>query len=338
MKHSPHPAILFTTASLVLVFLLALNIFCGSVHLPFVKIVSALTGAETDPVTRYIIIESRLPQALTALLCGATLAASGLVLQTLFQNPLADPSILGVNSGASLGVAIVMLLLGGSVVTMGAVLSGFLLIVAAAFAGALSIIALLALLANYVRSNITLLIIGIMISYITSSVISLLNYSATEQGVHSYVMWGLGNFGGVSLKAMPFFSIAMTICTVFCITLIKPLNALLLGNRYACNLGFNIKRIRNAMLISTGLISALTTAFCGPISFIGLAVPHITRMVSRTANNRTLMPLALLFGGIIGLTCNWVCSLPSDGTLIPLNVVTPLFGVPVILYVLVTRR
>lgn len=333
-----HRATLFSTGVFVLVSLFFVNIFSGSVLLPFSEVLSALTGVETNSATRYIVIESRIPQAVTAMFCGAALAASGLVMQTVFHNPLADPSILGVNSGAGLGVAVVMLLLGGSVVTMGTLLGGFVLIVTAAFAGALAVIALLAVLANYVRSNATLLITGIMISYVTSSVISLLNYSATEQGVHSYVMWGLGNFGGVSLKALPFFSLAMVLCMVFCIAQTKPLNALQLGNRYARNLGFNVKRIRNTMLVITGLVSAVTTAFCGPVSFIGLAVPHITRMVSHTADHRTLMPLTLVFGGIVGLACNWVCSLPSDGTLIPLNVVTPLFGVPVILYVLIARR
>lgn len=328
----------FALAAALLLILIILNIFCGSVSLPFSEIMAALTGGETDRITQFIVIESRLPQSLTAILCGATLAVSGLMMQTVFQNPLADPSILGVNSGASLGVAIVMLALGGSVVSMGTVLSGFVLIVAAAFCGALLIIMLLLFFAARVKTNITLLIIGIMISYVTSSAISLLNYCATEQGVHSYVMWGLGNFGGVSLKAMPFFAVAMTGCIVVCTTLIKPLNALLLGMNYAENLGINIKRTRTLMLIVTGLISAIATAFCGPISFIGLAVPHIARLTAQTANHRTLVPLTLLLGAIVGLACNWICALPADGTLIPLNVITPLFGVPVILYVLLARH
>lgn len=330
--------LLFCGATVVLVVLLVLNLFCGAVSLPFSQTLAALTGGETGTVVRFIVIESRLPQSLTALLCGATLAGSGLILQTLFQNPLADPSILGVNSGASLGVAFVMLAMGGSVVSLGTIFSGFLLIVVAAFLGATAIILLLLLFARYVRNNITLLITGIMISYLTSSVISLLNYSATEQGVYSYVMWGMGNFGGVSLGTMPWFALTMIVCLALCVSLIKPLNALLLGTNYAENLGINIRRTRITMLLATGLISATATAFCGPISFIGLAVPHITRLISHTANNRVLMPLTLLFGAIIGLACNRLCSLPPDGTLIPLNVVTPFFGVPVILYVLLKRK
>lgn len=334
MKNS----LLFIVSTALLVILVALNIFSGSIHLPMGEVWEALMGTTDNDTIRFIVVESRLPQALTALLCGAALAASGLMMQTVFQNPLADPSILGVNSGASLGVAIVMLLLGGSVVTMGTMLSGFLLIVLSAFVGAFVIIALLLVFANMVKTNITLLIVGIMISYVTSSVISLLNYSATEQGVHSYVMWGLGNFGGVSMKTMPLFATAMLGCIAWCILLIKPLNALLLGSNYAENLGINIRRVRTWLLIATGLVSAIVTAFCGPISFIGLAVPHMARIICRTANHRILLPATLLTGANLGLLCNWICSLPTDGTLIPLNVVTPFFGVPVILYVLLAKR
>lgn len=322
----------------LLLLLFALNIFFGSIHLPMGEVWAALMGSADNETISFIVVQSRLPQALTALLCGAALAASGLMMQTVFQNPLADPSILGVNSGASLGVAIVMLLLGGSVVTMGTMLSGFLLIVLSAFVGAFVIIALLLMFANFVRTNLTLLIVGIMISYVTSSVISLLNYSATEQGVHSYVMWGLGNFGGVSMKTMPLFATAMLGCIMWCVLMIKPLNALLLGTNYAENLGINIRRTRTWILIATGLVSAIVTAFCGPISFIGLAVPHMARIVSRTANHRVLLPTTLLLGANLGLLCNWICALPTDGTLIPLNVVTPFFGVPVILYVLLKRK
>ena len=333
-----HTTMMFVLTSVATLMLFVLNIFSGSTDLPLADVARALMGSDTNYITHFIVIESRLPQALTALLCGATLAASGLILQTVFQNPLADPSILGVNSGASLGVAIVMLCLGGSVLTWGAALSGFVLVVMAAFVGALVIIAMLTILANHISNNIILLIAGIMISYVTSSIISLLNYYSTEQGVHSYVMWGLGNFGGVSLKIMPWFGSAMAVCIILCISLIKPLNALLLGARYAQNLGINIKRTRTIMLLVTGLVAALTTAFCGPISFIGLAVPHITRFMAHTANHRILIPLTLLVGATTGLACNWICTLPPDGTLIPLNVVTPLFGVPVILYVLLRHR
>lgn len=314
------------------------NIFFGSIHIDAAKVWGALTGAKADEVAQFVVVESRLPQAITALLAGAGLAVCGLMLQTVFHNPLADPSILGVNSGASLGVAVVMLVMGGSVAAAGTTLSGFILIVMAAFVGALLIITLLLIFSTFVKNNLTLLIVGIMISYVTSSVISLLNYSATEQGVHSYIIWGLGNFNGVGLRGLPFYAGSLALCMILSLTLIKPLNTLLLGSSYALNLGTNLVRTRTMMLILTGLIAAVITAFCGPISFIGLAVPHIARMLSRTANHRILMPLTLLLGADISLLCALICTLPVDGTLIPLNVITPLFGVPVILYVLLSKR
>lgn len=314
------------------------NIFFGSIHIDAAKVWGALTGAKADEVAQFVVVESRLPQAITALLAGAGLAVCGLMLQTVFHNPLADPSILGVNSGASLGVAVVMLVMGGSVAAAGTTLNGFILIVMAAFVGALLIITLLLIFSTFVKNNLTLLIVGIMISYVTSSVISLLNYSATEQGVHSYIIWGLGNFNGVGLRGLPFYAGSLALCMILSLTLIKPLNTLLLGTSYALNLGTNLVRTRTMMLILTGLIAAVITAFCGPISFIGLAVPHIARMLSRTANHRILMPLTLLLGADISLLCALICTLPADGTLIPLNVITPLFGVPVILYVLLSKR
>lgn len=331
-------SVLFIVAGIVLVLLFFGNIFFGSIHIDAAKVWGALTGAKADEVAQFVVVESRLPQAITALLAGAGLAVCGLMLQTVFHNPLADPSILGVNSGASLGVAVVMLVMGGSVAAAGTTLSGFILIVMAAFVGALLIITLLLIFSTFVKNNLTLLIVGIMISYVTSSVISLLNYSATEQGVHSYIIWGLGNFNGVGLRGLPFYAGSLALCMILSLTLIKPLNTLLLGSSYALNLGTNLVRTRTMMLILTGLIAAVITAFCGPISFIGLAVPHIARMLSRTANHRILMPLTLLLGADISLLCALICTLPADGTLIPLNVITPLFGVPVILYVLLSKR
>ena len=335
MKKTP---IIFILLLAVMAGMFAVNLFFGSVHLDAGEVMGALLGRDSESVTSFVVVESRLPQAITAMLCGGGLAVSGLMLQTIFHNPLADPSILGVNSGASLGVAFVMLVLGGSFAAANSTLGGFMLIVAAAFVGAVCIIALLLLFSRYVRGNITLLIVGIMISYLTSSVISLLNYSATEQGVHTYIVWGLGNFGGIGLKNMPMFAGAMLLCIGLAVTLIKPLNALHLGTAYARNLGVSITRTRTFILIVTGLIAAVTTAFCGPISFIGLAVPHMVRMVSRTANHRTLVPMTLLAGAILGLVCNWLCALPSDGTTVPINVITPFFGVPIILYVLLPRH
>ena len=260
------------------------------------------------------------------------------MLQTAFNNPLAGPSILGINSGASLGVAMVMLLGGGTIATAGVSLSGFFAIVLGAFIGSMVVMGLILFFSTLIKSNIMLLITGMMIGYITSSAISLLNFFATAEGVHSYMIWGMGNFSGVSLEQMPYFASFTLLGLMIAILLIKPLNALLLGNRYAENLGVNIKRTRNLLLVSTGILTAVTTAFCGPVSFIGLAVPHIARLILGTSNHNSLLPVTLLTGGAVALLCNLICILPGESGIIPLNAVTPVLGAPVILYVIVNQR
>ena len=324
--------------ALILV-LMAANLFFGSVDIPAEAIFSTLTGGEVEKASwSFIVWEARVPQALTALLCGAALAGSGLMLQTAFNNPLAGPSILGINSGASLGVAMVMLLGGGTLATAGITLSGFFSIVLGAFIGSMVVMGIILFFSTLIKSNIMLLITGIMIGYITSSAISLLNFFATAEGVHSYMIWGMGNFSGVSLEQMPYFASFTLVGLVLAILLIKPLNALLLGNRYAENLGVNIKRTRNLLLIATGILTAVTTAFCGPVSFIGLAVPHIARLLLGTSNHNSLMPVTLLTGSAVALLCSLVCILPGESGIIPLNAVTPVLGAPVILYVIVNQR
>ena len=324
--------------ALILV-LIAANLFFGSVDIPAEAIFSILTGGKVEKASwSFIVWEARVPQALTALLCGAALAGSGLMLQTAFNNPLAGPSILGINSGASLGVAMVMLLGGGTLATAGITLSGFLSIVLGAFIGSMVVMGIILFFSTLIKSNIMLLITGIMIGYITSSAISLLNFFATAEGVHSYMIWGMGNFSGVSLEQMPYFASFTLAGLVLAILLIKPLNALLLGNRYAENLGVNIKRTRNLLLIATGILTAVTTAFCGPVSFIGLAVPHIARLLLGTSNHNSLMPVTLLTGSAVALLCSLICILPGESGIIPLNAVTPVLGAPVILYVIVNQR
>ena len=277
----------FVVITLAIIALFVINIIYGAVKIPINSIIDIFSGNdEVNESWKYIILQTRLPQALTAILCGGALAVSGLLLQTAFCNPLAGPSIFGINSGASLGVAFVMLLFGGSI-TAGAVsVTGFLAVLIAAFVGAVAVMAVLLFFSNLVNNNVMLLITGIMIGYISSSAISLLNFFATEEGVHSYMIWGLGNFGGVSMAQMPLFA-AVTIVGLICaLLLIKPLNAVLLGEQYAENLGINTIKLRNCLLLVTGLLTAVTTAYCGPIAFIGLAVPHIARMLLKTDNHR----------------------------------------------------
>ena len=332
---------------ILLLLILALtgaNLLFGSVNIPAEAVWHILTGNEVEKASwSFIVWESRLPQAITALLCGMALAASGLMLQTTFNNPLADPSILGISSGASLGVALVMLAGAGTITAGVFTLSGFLSVIIGAFIGSMLVMGIILFFSTLIKNSIMLLIIGIMIGYITSSAISLLNFFSTAEGVHSYMIWGMGNFGGVSLQQLPFFSLVTMAGLLITILLIKPLNALLLGTRYAGtryaeNLGINIRRTRNLLLVATGLLTATTTAFCGPISFIGLAVPHIARLMLGTSNHNSLLPVTMLTGGAIALLCNFICILPGEAGIIPLNAVTPVIGAPIIIYVIVNQR
>lgn len=326
-------------ATLSIVILFALNLVFGAVRIPVDAVIDIVSGKGCDHASwNYIIMQTRLPQAITAVLCGGALAVSGLLLQTAFHNPLAGPSIFGINSGASLGVALVMLLFGGSITSGAISISGFAAIIIAAFVGATVVMGILLFFSAVVNNNVMLLIVGIMIGYISSSAIALLNFFATEEGVHSYMIWGLGNFGGVSMSQIPLFS-AVTIAGILCsLLLIKPLNAILLGKQYAENLGISTVRLRNKLLIVTGLLTAVTTAFCGPIAFIGLAVPHIARMILNTDNHKILIPATILTGAVIALLCNMICILPGENGIIPLNAVTPIMGAPVIIYVIMKGK
>lgn len=325
--------------SLLLLILVGANLLYGSVKIPFDALWNILCGEEAGRESWfYIVWESRIPQAVTALLCGAALAAAGLLVQTAFNNPLAGPSILGINSGANLGVALVILGSSGVLASGDFSVIGFMTVLAAAFIGSMIVMGLILFFSSIIKSNIMLLIVGIMIGYITSSCISLLNFFATDEGVHSYAVWGMGNFSGVSLNQLPYFAGSVLIGLLIAILLIKPLNALLLGTRYAENLGVNIVRTRNLLLIATGVLSAVTTAFCGPIAFIDLAVPHIARLLLGTSNHNTLMPVTMLTGSVIALFCNLLCILPGESGIIPLNAVTPVLGAPVIIYVIMNRR
>ena len=316
------------------------SLVIGSVNIPPSEVFAALTGGETEKERwRYIILQSRLPQTITAMLCGSSLAASGLMLQTVFRNPLAGPSILGITNGASLGVAIVMLVTGGMLVTplspIGE-LAGASAVILSAFIGAVAVIALLIAVSTMVRSNLMLLIVGIMVSYLVSSIVSLVYTIASADNIHSYVMWGMGSFNNVTLQQLPWFSAVTLIGLLMAILLIKPLNAIMLGDDYATNLGINVPRIRRHLLLVTGMLTAVATAYCGPVAFIGLAVPHIARLITRTADHLVLLPATIALGATIALLCNIVSVLPEH-SVIPLNAVTPLFGAPVIIYIIFKR-
>ena len=318
--------------------LFLLNLFTGSVSIPAGDVIDILFHGDinNEPMD-FIILGSRLPQALTALLAGSALTVAGLLLQTAFRNPLAGPSILGITSGAGLGVALVMLLLGGTISFAGFSAGGYVAVLIGALAGSLAVMALLLLFSVWLKSDLMLLIAGIMTGYLTSSVVTLLNYLSSAEGIQSFTMWGMGSFGSVSRDQLPVFSIAIGIGLLLSILLVKPLNIILLGENYARNLGISMQWVRNMLLVATGVLTSVVTAFCGPIGFIGLAVPHISRMIFRTSDHRVMIPGCILAGAVTGLLCNLLCILPRD-MILPLTGVTPLIGVPVILYVIFKKR
>lgn len=328
----------FIILSILVSLLLMLNILLGSIPLSLGEVFGALTGSgDVDSTTRYIVIYYRLPAAIMALVAGGGLAVTGLMLQTVFRNPLAGPSILGISSGASLGVAIVMLLFGGTISVSTFSIAGYFANITGAMAGSLLIIILLLIFSARIKGILTLLILGMMTGYFTSSVVTLLSSLATAQGIQGYVVWGMGTFGGVTTEALPWVAGSITLLIGVSFLFIKQLNILLLGDYYAKNLGLNISKVRTAILTVAGILTATITAYCGPISFIGLAMPHICRMIWPTDNHRILLPGTMLCGSIVACGCNLMSTTLST-TVIPVNALTPLIGVPVILYVMLKRR
>ena len=311
--------------------LIVLNILVGSVYIPFSDVMAILGGDTSNELQAgsYIIYGLRLPQVITAMLCGASLATSGLLLQTTFKNPLAGPSLFGIDAGAALGVALVLLMMGGNITLGGLTASGYAAVLIAAFVGSITIALIVLFFSNIVRNAIVLLIIGIMIGYLTSSAITLLNFYATADGVRSYLLWGMGSFNSVTLEQIPLFSLLIIPVLISTFFLIKPL--------YARNLGIKVQTLRSILLIITGLLVASVTSFCGPISFIGLAVPHLVRLVISSEDNKWLLPLTLFTGVAMALFCNLLCVLPGERGALPLNAVTSLVGAPIVLYVIVFK-
>ena len=315
-------------AALVVLFFIGL--VRGAVRIPLGDVLQILLGGyDGRQAWQHIVLETRLPQIVTALLAGASLAVSGLMLQTLFKNPLAGPSILGISDGANLGVAIAMIYLGAA---------SYLTTIVAALIGAAVVLLVILWFSRKVSSNVMLLIIGIMVGYLASSVISILNYHASADKVHQYVMWGMGDFSGVSLGKLPWLAGFSLAGLAGALLLVKPLNALLLGESYASNLGINVQRTRILILVCTGVLTAVITAFCGPISFIGLAVPHIARMLLGRADHRHLLPITLLAGSCVAMLCSILTVTPGSNSVLPLSAITPIIGAPVIIYVIVNRR
>ena len=315
--------------------LFILNLIVGSVSISWNDLIKAVFQGE-ESTARSIIIDYRLPQAITALLAGIGLSVSGLLMQTLFRNPLADPSILGISSGASLGVALVVLL-GGSAL---ASLSWWstLGVSMAAFIGAFLVLLLILSLSPKLNSMVSLILVGIMIAYIAGSVTDMLKYFSQKEDVHAFVIWGLGSFSSVSKAQLPFLGIIVAIGTIAAFLHSKTLNLLLLGERYAENLGVNIRRSSMLTILVAGLLTAVVTAFCGPIAFLGLAVPHIARFLFKTSDHRLLLPATALIGMDLALFCNLIARLPGFEGNLPINSVTALIGAPIVLAVIFKRQ
>ena len=320
--------------------LLIVNLLIGTVKIPVVDVCRILGGGGDNEIWTNIIFSSRLPQALTAIVAGAGLAVSGLQMQTVFRNPLAGPSVLGISNGSALGVAFVVLLSGrlGGVALSRLGYLGDAAMSVAAIIGALAVLLLIMWVAQKVKGNVTLLIIGVMIGYLANAIIGVLKFLSPEDDVKAFVVWGLGSFSRVSGDEMILFIVLMCILLPLAFLLVKPLNLMLLGDNYAANLGLNIKRARMLIIISSGVLVAIVTAYCGPIMFIGLAVPHLARAIFRTSDHRLLMPGTALCGAALALLCNLIARMPGFEGALPVNSVTALVGAPVIAMVIFRRR
>ncbi len=320
--------------------LLVVNVLIGTVHIPVGEVCRILMGGVHNEIWTNIVLSSRLPQALTAIMAGAGLAVSGLQMQTVFRNPLAGPSVLGISNGSALGVAIVVLLSGqlGGVALSRLGYYGEAAMSIAAIVGAMAVLLLIMWVAQKVKGHVTLLIIGVMIGYLANAVIGVLKFLAPEEDVKAFVVWGLGSFSRVSGDEMLLFVLLMCILLPLACLLVKPMNLLLLGDRYAANLGLNIKRSRMLVIISSGVLVAIVTAYCGPIMFIGLAVPHLARAIFRTSDHRILMPATAFCGSALALLCNLIARMPGFEGALPVNSVTALVGAPVIAMVIFRRR
>lgn len=325
---------------LILVFLF-LNMVLGSVNIPMASVWHILTGHGEEPMTwQNIIWKSRFPQALTALVAGAGLSISGLQMQTVFRNPLAGPSVLGISSGASMGVAFVVLFSGsiGGVALSNLGFMGEVALSIAAIVGSLSVMALIVFASHKVKGNVTLLIIGVMIGYLANAIIGILKFFSVEEDIKTYVIWGLGSFSRVSGNQMMLFVTIMAVLIPLSFLLVKTLNLLMLGDGYARNLGLNIRRARVLVITCSGVLTAIVTAYCGPIIFLGLAVPHLCRAIFQTSDHRILMPASLVMGAALALACNLIARMPGFEGALPVNSVTALIGAPVVASVLFRKR
>ena len=331
---------LFVALVVAIIVLMVVNLLIGSVKIPVADVCRVLMGDDSNEIWTNIIFSSRLPQALTAIVAGAGLAVSGLQMQTVFRNPLAGPSVLGISNGSALGVAFVVLLSGriGGVALSRLGYLGDAAMSVAAIVGALAVLTLILWISQKVKGNVTLLIIGVMIGYVANALIGVLKFFSVEEDIRSYVVWGMGSFQRVSPERFMPFAVSTGILLVLSLPLFKSLNLMLLGDGYARNLGLNLSRARLLVIASSGMLCAVTTAYCGPIAFLGLAVPHLCRGIIGTSDHRILLPFSLLSGAVLALLCHLIARLPGFEGALPVNSVTALIGAPVVCWVLFRRK
>ena len=329
----------FTILALVLVFCFILNISLGSVYIPLKDIFKSIIGAATEQESwEYIIQDYRLPKAFTAILVGSGLGISGLLMQTLFRNPLAGPFVLGISSGASLGVALIILgssLFGGIFAFL--MISKWSIVIAASLGSFLVLMSVM-VVSIKIRDTMAILIIGLMFSSITAAIVSVLSYFGSAQQLQQYIFWGFGSLGNLSWNELGIFFIIYFLGMILSISSVKSLNSLLLGENYAKSLGLNIKKSRLTIIIATSLLAGTITAFAGPIAFIGLAIPHMTRQIFNTSNHKILLPAVFLFGAIVMLICDSIAQVPNSDYTLPINAITSLIGAPVVIWLLVRKR
>ena len=335
-------AIAFGIVAILIVVAFVLNLSLGTIAIPFRDVVDILLGRNTggSEIWRNIVWKSRYPQTITALVAGAGLSISGLLMQTVFRNPLAGPSELSISSGASLGVA-TLVLLSGSISQRALIRMGFvgeMAVSVAALLGALAVMGIIMIMSEKVKGNVVLLIMGVMIGYIANAIIGVLKFFSNDEDVRSYVVWGLGSFSKVSGDRVTTFVLLMLVLIPLSFPLIKTLNLLLLGENYARSLGLNYKRARHRVIFCSCLLTAIVTAYCGPIVFIGLAVPHLCRTIFATSNHRILMPAVTLVGALLALICSVIARMPGFEGALPINSVTALIGAPIVIWVLFSRR
>ena len=329
----------FILLSVLLIVLFFLNISLGSVSIPFKEIFYTLIGdTSIKDSWQTIVLDFRVPKAITAILVGSGLSICGLLMQTLFRNPLAGPFVLGISSGASLGVA--LLILGSSIFgsfLLTSSISNWSLAIAASL-GAFLVLFAVIMAANSIRNTMSILIIGLMFGSLTAAVIAVLVYFSEATQIQQYLFWSFGSLGNLSWSELSVFGSIYLLGVLACLSIIKPLNSFLLGENYAKSLGINIKKSRTIILVITSLLTGVITAFSGPIAFIGLAVPHIAKMLFTTSNHKILIPASAIIGGIVLLICDGIAQLPTSEFTLPINAITSLFGAPIVIWLLLRKK